>query len=420
MKKKVFTIFILVMCSTVSFSQSWYRIENLGDNFPLSISIYSLVSNSNVVLVGSDYGIFRSEDDGANWTNPLPDYHLVSGMAICNNGYLFASVAQPSDSGVFRSVDGGVSWSANNTSLTDKLFYSIAVNSNDQVFAGSHGCVYRTSDYGNTWTALSSGLDTGYVNALAINAAGDIFAGIGGSVYKSSDNGATWSSLVSWQSHNVSISKLAVNSDGVLFACSKSLSFVFSEGIGIMRSDDNGNTWTKTSFPDSSNWSILLKPYGEMYACSEDVYHSINDGNTWENLSDMGSGLPSYRVEAITMSSNKYLFAGLCCGAGLYRTTNPFIGIEENSDNGNKINMKSFPNPVSSKITIEYSLPEESTVQFKIFDAQGKEIYFKQQEKLNAGAHSNVLDITDFSDGLYFFILKTTNSQILQKIQIVK
>ena len=64
---------------------------------------------------------------------------------------------------------------------------SLAINSTDQVFAGTH-CdgVFRSTDNGDIWTEINSGLTNTFVEALAINSSGHVFAGtIRGGVFRS-------------------------------------------------------------------------------------------------------------------------------------------------------------------------------------------------------------------------------------------
>src|SRR5690606_40348903 len=115
----------------------------------------------------------------------------------------------------------GENWVTVNGSLTNPLAISLAINSDDHIFAGLDGLfglagVIRSTDNGTNWTILSNGFTaTNNVNALAINSNGHVFAGTyGDGIFRSTDNGDSWSPVLN-STHTVS---LAFNSNDILFA----------------------------------------------------------------------------------------------------------------------------------------------------------------------------------------------------------
>jgi hypothetical protein len=68
-------------------------------------------------------------------------------------------------------------------------------------------------------------------------------------------------------------------------------------------------------------------------------------------------------------------------------------------------NLNLFPNPVNySALTIEYDLPENSSVQFKITDCIGRILFAIPPNQEAAGAHSKEINVSNFAGGVYFFI----------------
>lgn len=61
-----------------------------------------------------------------------------------------------------------------------------------------------------------------------------------------------------------------------------------------------------------------------------------------------------------------------------------------------------------SFLEINYSIPRETDVEFIVFDALGRKINSKSEER-NPGKFTHVIDIQDFSSGVYFFVMKTGN-----------
>ena len=80
-----------------------------------------------------------------------------------------------SGGGVFRSTDNGDSWTPVNNGLDCGNIWSLAIDSNGTVFAGTAGCgtgVYRSTDNGESWTLVNKGLTSTDIAALAINDSG--------------------------------------------------------------------------------------------------------------------------------------------------------------------------------------------------------------------------------------------------------
>jgi photosystem II stability/assembly factor-like uncharacterized protein len=67
--------------------------------------------------------------------------------------------------------------------------FSLAINSDGHIFAGTYYGIFRSQDNGDNWTAVDTGLTNGHIQALAINSGGDIFAGTdGGGVFCSTQS----------------------------------------------------------------------------------------------------------------------------------------------------------------------------------------------------------------------------------------
>src|SRR5262249_50566730 len=147
--------------------------------------------NDHIYAGTSGGGVFRSTDNGASWTQLITgfdsySYVIVGALAVNSNGDVFAGTTE--GGGVYRSTDGGDSWALTTGSLSSSYFDAIAVNSSNEIFAGSWGAgVFKSTDNGDSWTAVNSGLNGLYVVSLGINSSGDLFAGedFGGGIYRS-------------------------------------------------------------------------------------------------------------------------------------------------------------------------------------------------------------------------------------------
>jgi ligand-binding sensor domain-containing protein len=218
---------------------SWKPINSGLGNF--QVTALGINSN-NQIFAGTAYGgVFRSDNNGDSWQprNTGVTGPGVFSLALRSNGDIFAGTGNAltaKSGGVFRSTDQGENWTRV-LNLPDNLVLAFAINMNGQILAGTNGAgIFRASEQDTIWNPVNSGLTNGDVRALAINpATGDIFAGtFGGGVFRSTDHGDTWTEANAGLT-NKNIRALAISANGVILAG--------TWGAGIFRSIDGGNNW---------------------------------------------------------------------------------------------------------------------------------------------------------------------------------
>jgi len=341
-------IFFFLFANTVTLAQNFWQ-QTSG---PVGGDVRAvLVKSSGEVFVGHDEsGIYRSTDNGANWT--AVNTGLTNGTvnALANNaaGDLFAGTF----GGIFLSTDNGATWTAANTNLTNTRVRALAIKTTGEIFAGTEGGgVFRSTDNAKTWVAVNSGLTNAFIQALAINNnTGDIFAGTTTGFFLSSNNGGVWRAFNPGLSPPVpSIRSLAINSLGNVFAGTNNgvywlLSttatwtpintgltnffipavyahangniFAGTEGSGVFRSVDNGNNWVSASvglgvmtvqaFAGNSSGTVFAGTTGG-------VFRSTTAGPTF-SWTEVNTGMLTAKVSALALKSTSYIFAGTLAG----------------------------------------------------------------------------------------------------------
>jgi photosystem II stability/assembly factor-like uncharacterized protein len=225
----------------------------------------TIISNSDTLYAGNHLGIFISIDNGVNWeqTNYNSNSHIIS---IDSNNNIFTGFW----GGICKSSDNGVSWELV-LSLSDcEIVNSIVENSEGILFAGTinfigeGGGVYRSIDQGDSWEHI--GLEYEYISSLAINSNDEIFAGsrgqhyeYGGGVFRSSDNGETWTEL----RDDVLVTSIAIDSEEKIFIGCSSLDYEIG---AVWVSEDNGE-----------NWQLIESDLIGIYTCIEFLLISEND-----------------------------------------------------------------------------------------------------------------------------------------------
>jgi photosystem II stability/assembly factor-like uncharacterized protein len=246
--------------------QTWTHLPGL----PLAFQIASLAVSPNfaedgVVVVGGDYTnnqIIRSADGGKTWQVVFDGASLegtsdVVALAFspdfASNGTLYAWLQY---GGLLRSTDGGLSWSLAYNDQERRYYGQTLLVSptGDRLYLGAlDGYVLVSKDNGQTWLEVGSNVPDTRVwsSALALSPEGVLFLGTDIGVYRTLDGGQTWTRASTG---------LALRQDGAAPQSVRALHFsgghlyaALSQG-GLFVSDDQGQTWrsTLTGQPTSS------------------------------------------------------------------------------------------------------------------------------------------------------------------------
>lgn len=354
----------------------------------------------------------------------------VYALAIARDGYIFAGTG---GSGVFRSADEGASWNAVNTGLVLNLtsINALAVNEDGQIFAGITTSAYvgsgvfRSIDNGDNWTLVTASLPDLGVFALAINAAGHIFAGASRGLFRSMNNGDSWAIVDT----STFVGTLKINPrTGDIFAS--------SQEVGLIRSQDNGETWTNAGngLGNREPADIAFSPDGQIFTglFGQGVYRSEDGGENWtqinhglastmittlavdhddnilagtydfgmfrsrngaENWSAINSGLTNLQVRSLVLAPEDFAFIGME-GGGVFKSNRATTAVQEENPeiSAGFALAQNFPNPFNPATTITYSLAKSTGVVLQIFDTHGRLVKTLINQNRPAGFHRVIWD----------------------------
>lgn len=229
-------------------------------------------------------------------------------LALNSNQDVFAGVGND----LFRSVDSGVSWSPVNTGFFSGPIQALAIDffGSDAIFAGTGGGVFRSTDNGANWSPVNNGLTDTNVRALTF--VFDLFAGTPSGVFRSTDGGDSWTPI------NNGLTTTNVN---VLFVhTSTGDVFAGTDGGGIFRSIDNGDTWTavNTGLSNLTVQAFTLNVNNDVIAATQGgLFRSLDGGVTW---GEINTGLTSLDVRTLTLDGSGEVFAGAFGNPGIFRS----------------------------------------------------------------------------------------------------
>jgi photosystem II stability/assembly factor-like uncharacterized protein len=240
---------------------------------PIQNAGESIVSD-NAIIVAEDNFIWRSTDDGASW-DVVEQFALTGIRSFARAGTkLFGA----SNTGIETSTDNGGSWTF--SAFSDGA-YSFSSNGT-VIYLGSASKVFKSTDFGATWIDVSTGLGKGGVQALLFDGT-NLFAGTptdSAGIYRSMNGGKNWDPAAAGLPIGKTIRSLMSLGAYV---------FAGTEGDGIYRSSDHGDTWVKTDVTNT-----LLAQEFVLTFCTKDnalfagttngIYKSTDGGATFQRI----------------------------------------------------------------------------------------------------------------------------------------
>ncbi len=365
-------------------------------------------------------GVFRSVNGGYNWiscSEGMIDGHVYS-LAINNQGIMFAG----SESfGLYISTNNGSSWQQTSLNVNLKI-RSIAINQQGDIFAATSGHgVYKSTDNGSTWSNTSI---PDNVNSLSVHTNGYIFAAARtpNALYRSTDDGASWDVL---DTSDHAYNAVATAPNGNIFAITGNFITAGLIGDKIVRSTDNGDTWTVQYNFATSSYGMVINQLNHIFVGRYlNVFQSTDEGITFSVLNNGLSYPNNEKLITLGCDSAGYVFLGQELGA-VYRSNWPTIGIKKT---GKEIPVEyklyqNYPNPFNPVTKIKFNIQangkrQTANVKLIIFDITGKLINSIADETLKAGTYSIEWDAAMYSSGIYFYSLIINGSIIGTKKMI--
>jgi len=255
--------------------------------------------------------------------NGLESIKIYS-LAVNSNGDIFAGT---DSSGLFRSTDNGNSWV--NIGFTNTWIHTngIVINPSQEILVAvdnkdATGGVLRSTNNGNDWDTL--GLTNNAEIAIALNSIGNIFVGTAAQgVYRSTDNGQNFVQINQGldTSNGMNPVSFAINTSGHIYLGTLS--------GGVFRSTDNGDNWTQINqgITNTQILSLIINSNGNIFAGTSGggVFRSADNGASWVQINQglFGQNGQGLYVFSLAINSNGDIFAGT--GDGVFLST----------DNGN-------------------------------------------------------------------------------------
>lgn len=257
-------------------------------------------------------GVLRSTNGGATWTQlGAASFITASGTAsrigkLLIDGASAGSTSSTtllagSQTGLWKSVNSGSTWSLSLAGIITDLVadpsvagtYTAAIGS---ISGSTSNGVYRTTDYGTTWRQLSGGLPTSSAGRIALavspNSPNVMYAAVQQTsantllgIWKTLDNGNSWTKLTATNAscgsqcwYNLVLTVDPTQPDRVIFG-----------GVSLYSSTDGGATFSAigSAVVHSDHHAFVFDPTtpNKMYSGNDGgIFRSLDGGATWVSL----------------------------------------------------------------------------------------------------------------------------------------
>ncbi|MBW6514014.1 MAG: T9SS type A sorting domain-containing protein [Candidatus Syntrophosphaera sp.] len=216
--------------TSVNNGQTWTPWGPGGDGWGMYISpadsLFSLIAHAG--------GVYRTTDGGANWT--LATSGTYRSIAEYNGVFYASSNA----GGIMKSNDQGQTWQPVSPQVPQST-WQCGTGTGAGALLGHWGGIFRATGYDEPVVASHTGLNLALVHGLAYYSdTNELWGGTEGSgLYRSTDNGDTWDQMVNglgnWMVYELAPTNHQFYQSGRMLAGTLD---------GAYTSLDGGNTWT--------------------------------------------------------------------------------------------------------------------------------------------------------------------------------
>lgn len=370
---------------------TWCSIQN----GLLDLSAWSgVVTRNNALLVSTENGLFRSTSAGNNWR--ATDGERLYDLYRSSSGRIFGG---PTNGGIWISNDDGVHWQPVDSTQQFNIASRFCDCGKDCIIVPCYfyedgkypSAILRSTDNGEHWLLNRS--DSAKSFSSVRN--GSIIFKSGNGLSKSTDHGLSWQTVSDTSNVVYSIIDLP---DG---------SLIGSNHTKVMRSLDDGETWTQVGTPLKGTWlsHFVKNSKNEVFAASDSgIFKSADSGLIWQSF---GTSLTLRSITDILCDSSDRVYV-LSLDSGVFRSTLSANKVEQITFK--HITVSVSPNPIlsfTSSATLHFILPKSEYITLTLYDISGREVRRIWGGEMGAGEHDVPFERGSLPAGVYFYRLAT-------------
>lgn len=413
MKKSHLILFFVIFFSSGSLFTQWVNVSPPGND-----SAYYCIDvvDQNIAYAGKGtHGIIvKTTNGGIIWSEiNTPSQYGVNKIHFLNETTGFIATS----SGLYKTNSGGSSWITLATGGFGDLFF-VSESTGYAINADFPAKLYKTTNGGGNFSIFNMGLYPAYIGqSLCYVNPSEIFA----LSFRPAVDSSIIFKCTNWDSGWVPVLKTKPACYDISFADANTGIACGNFGV-FRRTIDGGLSWQ--NFTPAGNTTILACNMNTLttgyIVCSLGyIYKTSNAGINWfTQISGTTSGL--YDIDVLPSDNTGFISGG---DGVILKTTNGGITIISPLSNELPENFhldQNYPNPFNPATTIKFSVPVSSNVKLKIYDVTGKVVSEILNKDLTAGTYNINFNASDYSSGIYFYMLEASGSTQVKKMILVK
>jgi photosystem II stability/assembly factor-like uncharacterized protein len=246
-------------------------------------------------------GVIKSIDGGETWffSNSGIDARTVGAIHICDDAV--GSIIIGTDNGIWRSQDAGANWTQESTNTYEYKDLAMHPTQHNILYATGAGRFYKSVNYGDTWTMINNGMTSGTrmcvtttpaePDAVYVLRTGQAaFSGF----FKSTDQGETFvlmsnsPNIMGWAADGSSSGGQAWYDLG-LVADQEEPNVIYVGGIRLKKSTDGGATWLdiNSNYVHVDQHELEINPHNkDLFVCNDGGVYWYENNTEWKDISN--------------------------------------------------------------------------------------------------------------------------------------
>ncbi len=194
----------------------------------------------------------------------------------------------------------------------------------------------------------------------------------------------------------------------------------------ISRSSNSGVTWANVVGGTGLTGTSVMKWIQTTNVCyltgatgANGIRKSVDGGITWTTMTT--SAITGFNDLAFAYFGGTAYGYAIAADGSVIKVSD-IVGIDpSNTTIPTQFNLEqNYPNPFNPSTSIKFSVPTAGNVTVKVYNSIGAEVMTVVNKDYAVGNYVELVDMSSFSSGIYFYTLTSGNFKDTKKMMLVK